>query len=95
MILDHWIEEGRGAECNIIVTQPRRISAISLAKRVAKERNEGVSEGGREGGRPEWRFLINLFILFYFIYYFFIKFAADIYINVRILCCSIVLHALK
>lgn len=48
MILDQWVAEGRGAECNIVVTQPRRISAISLAKRVARERDETVSEG--DGG---------------------------------------------
>jgi HrpA-like RNA helicase len=30
MILDEYIENNLGAECNIIVTQPRRISAISV-----------------------------------------------------------------
>lgn len=44
MILDQWVAEGQGAECNILVTQPRRISAISLAKRVARERNEALGE---------------------------------------------------
>ncbi|XP_071533503.1 ATP-dependent RNA helicase DHX30-like isoform X2 [Panulirus ornatus] len=44
MIMDQWIEEGRGTECNILVTQPRRISAVSLAKQVAKERGEKVGE---------------------------------------------------
>jgi HrpA-like RNA helicase len=29
-VLDEWIERGRGAECSIIVTQPRRISAMSV-----------------------------------------------------------------
>ena len=37
IILEDAIEQGRGANTNIIVTQPRRISAISLAKRVGKE----------------------------------------------------------
>lgn len=49
MILDQWVREGQGAECNILVTQPRRISAISLAKRVARERDEQVSGGGGGG----------------------------------------------
>lgn len=31
-----------GAECAILVTQPRRISAISLAERIAFERGEAV-----------------------------------------------------
>ena len=33
---------GAGADCNIIVTQPRRISAVSVADRVANERAEEV-----------------------------------------------------
>ncbi|KAA3676381.1 ATP-dependent RNA helicase A [Paragonimus westermani] len=41
-ILDSFIESGRGAECSILVTQPRRISAISLAERIAFERAEVV-----------------------------------------------------
>ncbi|GIY91686.1 ATP-dependent RNA helicase DHX30 [Caerostris extrusa] len=39
-ILDHYIEKNKGANCNIVVTQPRRISAISIAERVANERGE-------------------------------------------------------
>lgn len=42
-LLDHYIKQLRGAECNIAVTQPRRISATSLATRIAAERNENVS----------------------------------------------------
>ena len=41
-ILENYIEHGLGAGCNIIVTQPRRISAISIAERVAAERGERV-----------------------------------------------------
>ena len=41
-ILEHAISESRGGECNIICTQPRRISAIGLATRVAQERAESV-----------------------------------------------------
>jgi HrpA-like RNA helicase len=33
-ILDYFIAKQKGAACNIIVTQPRRISAISVAMRV-------------------------------------------------------------
>lgn len=41
-IMKKWIQDKRGTECNIYVTQPRRISAITLANRIAKERNEEV-----------------------------------------------------
>ena len=37
MILDDAIERGNGATVRIAVTEPRRISAISLAERVADE----------------------------------------------------------
>ncbi|XP_006872619.1 PREDICTED: ATP-dependent RNA helicase A-like [Chrysochloris asiatica] len=39
-ILDDFILNDRAAECNIVVTQPRRISAVSVAERVAYERGE-------------------------------------------------------
>lgn len=35
---------GQGAFCNIAVTQPRRISAVSVAERIAYERNEALGE---------------------------------------------------
>lgn len=44
LLLDDEILAGRGAECNIVCTQPRRIAAISVAERVAKERGEAVGE---------------------------------------------------
>ena len=46
-ILDHWISCGQGSHCNIVCTQPRRISAVSVADRVSAERAEqlGVSTG--------------------------------------------------
>lgn len=34
----------QGAYCNIAVTQPRRISAVSVAERIAVERNESLGE---------------------------------------------------
>ena len=41
-ILDSFIQAGRGSSVNILVTQPRRISAISVATRVHTERlNDG------------------------------------------------------
>jgi hypothetical protein len=43
-ILEHWEASRQGAHCNIIVTQPRRLSAISLAEWVARERQERVSD---------------------------------------------------
>ncbi|KAI8622119.1 P-loop containing nucleoside triphosphate hydrolase protein [Chytriomyces sp. MP71] len=43
-ILEHCLESGRGGATNIMCTQPRRISAISLAERVAAERAESVGK---------------------------------------------------
>ncbi|XP_060842325.1 ATP-dependent RNA helicase DHX30-like [Rhopalosiphum padi] len=39
-IMKKWSQERKGSECNIYVTQPRRISALTLANRVAEERSE-------------------------------------------------------
>jgi HrpA-like RNA helicase len=46
-ILENAIEQQNGANCRIICTQPRRISAVALAERVANERCEKV--GGMVG----------------------------------------------
>ncbi|KAF7147070.1 hypothetical protein RHSIM_Rhsim03G0064000 [Rhododendron simsii] len=43
-ILEDEISALRGANCNIICTQPRRISAISVAARISSERGESVGE---------------------------------------------------
>ncbi|OWM86275.1 hypothetical protein CDL15_Pgr011099 [Punica granatum] len=43
-ILESEIDSGNGALCNIICTQPRRISAISVSERVASERGEKLGE---------------------------------------------------
>ena len=40
LILDDCIDRGGGSRCNIICTQPRRLAAITVAQRVAKERGE-------------------------------------------------------
>lgn len=46
-ILDDHIRKGKGSLCRIVCTQPRRISAVSVASRVADERAEplGISVG--------------------------------------------------
>uniref|UniRef100_A0A182M585 RNA helicase n=1 Tax=Anopheles culicifacies TaxID=139723 RepID=A0A182M585_9DIPT len=41
-ILEDYINSGQGAYCNVCVTQPRRISAISVSERVANERCESL-----------------------------------------------------
>ncbi|WBW74120.1 ATP-dependent RNA helicase Ucp12 [Schizosaccharomyces osmophilus] len=46
-ILDHFLSEGHGNIANVICTQPRRISAISLAERVSYERATSL---GKEVG---------------------------------------------
>ncbi|KAL3529228.1 hypothetical protein ACH5RR_008550 [Cinchona calisaya] len=43
-ILESEIEASRGASCSIICTQPRRISAMAVAERVAAERGENLGE---------------------------------------------------
>lgn len=43
-VLDHLIQASKGSLCNVICTQPRRISAVGLAERVAEERAEKCGE---------------------------------------------------
>ena len=43
-ILEEEISCLRGADCNIICTQPRRVSAISVAARISAERGESLGE---------------------------------------------------
>lgn len=43
-ILEEQISLLRGADCNIICTQPRRISAMSVAARISSERGENLGE---------------------------------------------------
>ena len=47
------IQNNMGASANIIVTQPRRISEIGVADRVAAERLEKVWRGWRICGKVE------------------------------------------
>ncbi|KAJ3694362.1 hypothetical protein LUZ60_009842 [Juncus effusus] len=43
-ILESEIEAARGAQCSIICTQPRRLSAIAVSERVAAERGENIGQ---------------------------------------------------
>ena len=42
-LLDSYALKHRGTDCNIIVTQPRRLAALSLAQTVASHRGEKVN----------------------------------------------------
>ena len=44
ILLEEATLKGLGADCNIICTQPRRIAAMSVAERVAVERNEKLQQ---------------------------------------------------
>ncbi|XP_025083145.1 ATP-dependent RNA helicase DHX29-like isoform X2 [Pomacea canaliculata] len=46
-LLEDLIEKGDGAKCNIVITQPRRISAVSIANRVSEELGESPKERHR------------------------------------------------
>ncbi|XP_076336705.1 ATP-dependent DNA/RNA helicase DHX36-like [Tachypleus tridentatus] len=48
-LLDHYIQEGKGSLCHIVCTQPRHISAISVAERVAEERAESCGKNSSIG----------------------------------------------
>ena len=63
-ILDSYIQRKQGSMCNIICTQPRRIGAISVAERVASERNEQVGESCGYQIRLEEKFRGLLFRAF-------------------------------
>lgn len=51
-VLDDAIARGQGASINIVVTQPRRVSAIGVATRVGAERLEDIND-------PNSRFLVG------------------------------------
>lgn len=44
LLLDDCIAKGIGTSCHIVCTQPRRISAITVAERVSYERNESLGQ---------------------------------------------------
>jgi HrpA-like RNA helicase len=43
-VLEASIEAGVGAKCTVLIAQPRRVAAVSLAERVATERGEALGE---------------------------------------------------
>ncbi len=43
-LIDHYIKNGQGGEIHMICTQPRRLSAVAVAERVASERDETVGK---------------------------------------------------
>ncbi|CAG9462498.1 unnamed protein product [Pedinophyceae sp. YPF-701] len=43
-VLEDAVGAGRGGDVNIVCTQPRRISAVSVAQRVADERGEAIGD---------------------------------------------------
>ena len=44
ILMEDAISKGKGSSCNIICTQPRRIAALSVARRVATERAEQLQD---------------------------------------------------
>ena len=58
-VLEEAIQNGNPADCSIIVTQPRKISAISIAERMARERNEEVGMSVGYSGRFRIHILIG------------------------------------
>ena len=44
LVFDAAIDMGKGSDINLVVTQPRRISAISVAERISQERVETVGQ---------------------------------------------------
>ncbi|CAE8709179.1 unnamed protein product [Polarella glacialis] len=43
-IMEDWVAKGEGGAVNLIMTQPRRISAIGVAERIANEMNTGIGD---------------------------------------------------
>lgn len=49
-VLESWLaSQSLDTECNVVCTQPRRISATSLAARVSQEMGDGVNAVGKNG----------------------------------------------
>ncbi|KAG0002207.1 ATP-dependent RNA helicase dhx29 [Entomortierella chlamydospora] len=46
-LAEHMLETGRGDQCDIVCTQPRRISAISIANRVSEELGDARNSAGK------------------------------------------------
>lgn len=43
-VFERFVAAGDGARCGIVVCQPRRVAAVSIARRVAEERGERVGD---------------------------------------------------
>ncbi|KAF9310916.1 hypothetical protein BG003_007951 [Podila horticola] len=48
-LTEFMMEEGLGDQCDIVCTQPRRISAISIANRVSEELGDSRNSAGKPG----------------------------------------------
>ncbi|KAI8596835.1 P-loop containing nucleoside triphosphate hydrolase protein [Dissophora ornata] len=46
-LAEHMLETGLGDQCDIVCTQPRRISAISIANRVSEELGDSKNSAGK------------------------------------------------
>jgi len=64
-IFDDAIMSGHGSTCRIVCTQPRRISAISVAERVADERAERIGEAS-----VGYQIRLERYGIFYRVYFF-------------------------
>ena len=64
LVLDDITDKGHGAEVSMIVTQPRRISAIGVSERIASERCEKVGDTCGYSIRMESKRSKNTRILF-------------------------------
>ncbi|XP_004346668.1 helicase domain-containing protein [Capsaspora owczarzaki ATCC 30864] len=63
-ILDALIDQNQGSTCRLLCTQPRRISALSVAERVAVERAEKIGEGVGYSVRLEAKYSASTRLLF-------------------------------
>jgi len=63
-VFENAVRLGRGGECSVIITQPRRLSAIAVAERVAQERCERIGDTVGYSIRLESRQSSNTRLLF-------------------------------
>ncbi|ACO70515.1 predicted protein [Micromonas commoda] len=63
-VFENAVRAGRGGECSVIITQPRRLSAIAVAERVAQERCERIGDTVGYSIRLESRQSSNTRLLF-------------------------------
>ena len=63
-VFENAVDANRGGECSVIITQPRRLSAIAVAERVAQERCERIGDTVGYSIRLESRQSANTRLLF-------------------------------